>query len=145
MPKDRHADAHPVSTIHTPSQRQRNNWVHIHDLLLKLNPLAAGNVKLALLLYGNDRSRLWKFIFFELHQLTDLTWNILTGVQPTIHPNELYKRLHDVRNRWMQLSRCDESGDDAEEDRSSHEGMDETELFERLMSHVKELMAITPS
>ncbi len=45
----------------------------------------------------------------------------------------------------MQLRRCDDSYDEVEEWTSKGEGGDETEVFERMMNHVKELMAITPA
>jgi hypothetical protein len=86
-------------------------------------------------------------VFFELHQLVSLTWNIVTGVQPTLHPNELYERLHTVKTTWMQLrahyDASNEGDPEMGEGLSTNGVMDETELLERLMSHVKELMAIT--
>ena len=112
--------------------------------------LAAGHTHIAKLLnFRFQQEALWRQLFYELHQLLDLVWNLVSGVQPTISPNELYARLCSVQEQWMsyRASHCEESiGAVINDEGQSHTHMkDETELFERLMGHVKELMAITPA
>ena len=45
----------------------------------------------------------------------------------------------------MQLMGSDDSFDEAEDSTSQNKGMGETELSERMMSHVRNLMAIRPA
>ena len=87
---------------------------------------------------------------YELHQLLELTWNVVSGVQPTISPNELYARLCFVQEQWMsyRAAHCPEEdvGSIVNDQNPSNGHMaGEIELFERLMGHVKELMSITPA
>ena len=90
LPIDRHADANPVSQPRVPSQRQRSEWVSICDYLRKLLALAVGHTRIAKLMnFRYEQEELWRQLFYELHQLLDLTWNQVSGVQPTISPNEL--------------------------------------------------------
>ena len=151
MPNTRQDNANPVSQSRVPSQRQRSEWVNVCDYLRKLLALAAGHTKIARLLdFRYGQVELWRELFFELHQLLDLTWNMVSGVQPVISPNELYARLCSAQEQWMnyRAAHCPEGGIGSivtEESPSNSHMADEVELFERLMSHVKELMSITPA
>ena len=151
LPNNRQADGNPVSQPRVPSQRQRSGWVNICDYLRKLLALAAGHTRIAKLMnFRYEQEELWRQLFYELHQLLDLTWNMVSGVQPIISPNELYARLCSVQEQWMdyRAAHCPEEdvGSIVSEESPSNGHMaDEVELFERLMSHVKELMSITPA
>ena len=151
VPNNRHADANPVSQPRIPSQRQRSEWVHVCDYLRKLLALAAGHTRIAKLLnFRFQQEALWRQLFYELHQLLDLVWNLVSGVQPTISPNELYARLCSVQEQWMdyRAAHCPEQDVGSivtDESPSNGHMTDEVELFERLMGHVKELMSITPA
>lgn len=75
---------------------------------------------------------------------------MVSGVEPTISANELYARLCFVQEQWMdyRAAHCLEDiiGSIVNDESPSNSHMaDEIELFERLMGHVKELMAITPA
>jgi len=151
VPNTRHPDANSVSQPRVSSQRQRTEWVHTCDCLRKVLALAAGHTRIAKLInFRYEQEELWRELFYELHQLLDLVWNLVSGVQPTISANELYARLCSVQEQWMDCRAAhspEESigaivGDDGP---SNIHMADEIELFERLMSHVKELMSITPA
>ena len=102
MPNNRQADTNPVSQPRAHSQRQRSEWVHICDHFRKMLALAAGHTRIAKLLdFRYEQELLWGELFYELHQLLELVWNVVSGVQPTISPNELYARLCSVQEQWM--------------------------------------------
>ncbi len=151
VPNNRHADANPVLPPRVSSQRQRAEWVQTCDRLRKLLALAAGHTRIAKLMnFRYEQEELWRELFYELHQLLDLTWNMVSGVQPVISPNELYARLCSAQEQWMdyRAAHCPEENIGSivgEENPSNGHMADEVELFERLMGHVKELMAITPA
>ena len=92
----------------------------------------------------------WRYLFYELHQVMELTWSTINGMQPDISPTELYARLCAAEERWMsyRAAHCPEThvGAIINDEVSPNAYMsDEVELFERLMGHVKELMSITPA
>lgn len=151
MPNNRQANVNPVSQPRVPSQRQRSEWVHTCDCLRKLLALAAGHTRIAKLMnFRYEQEELWRQLFYELHQLLDLTWNMVSGVQPTISPNELYARLCGVQMDWLSLRSAhypqEEVGAIVNDLASGNAHMsDEIELLDKLLSHVKELMAITPA
>lgn len=150
MPNNRQTDANPVSHPRVSSQRVRTERVHICDHLRKLFALAAGHTRIAKLLnFRYEQEELWRQLLYELHQLLQLTWNMVSGVEPTISANELYARLCFVQEQWMdyRAAHCPEENIGSivnDESPSNSHVADEVELFERLMGHVKELMAITP-
>ena len=123
---------------------------HICDYLRKVLALAAGHTRIAKLLnFRYQQEAFWRQLFYELHQLLDLVWNLVSGVQPTISPNELYARLCSIQAEWMDYRAAHSPEENIgsivnDESPSNSHMADEIELFERLMGHVKELMAITP-
>jgi hypothetical protein len=141
----------PVYQPRVSSQRQRSEWVNICDHLRKILALAAGHTRIAKLLdFRYEQELLWRELFYELHQLLELVWNVVSGVQPTISPNELYARLCAVQEQWMdyRAAHCPEEdvGSIVNEESPSNGHMaDEMRLFELLLGRVKELMSITPA
>ena len=84
----------------------------------------------------------------EVGQLTELTWNLLNGVETTLAPLVLYEHILYVRTRWMSLRRahfasaCEDAQIGVE--MVSQTGlMEEVNLFEQLMGYVKELISLT--
>ena len=91
----------------------------------------------------------WEELLCEIHELTELTWNLLNGVQPTMDPLTLYEAILSVRTRWMSLRRAHFSHGNEDSQISveavSETGlMEEANLFERLMEYLKELVSLTP-
>ena len=138
-----------TSAFRPRSQRQRLLVVQIHDGLRTLREECVGHTKLARMLqsiYGQQDA--WEELLCEIHELTELTWNLLNGVQPTMDPLTLYEATLSVRTRWMSLRRAHFSHGSEDSQISIETGpqtgvMEEVSLFEQLVGYLKELISLT--
>lgn len=96
------------------------------------------------------QEQLWRALFYEPYQLMELVWNVINRMETNISPTELYARLCSAQEHWMSYRAAHspehQIGSIVSEDGPSRAFMaDEIALFERLLHHVKESMAITPA
>ena len=97
--------------------------------------------------YGQELE--WRGLLCDAHELTELTWNQMNGVQPTLDPLSLYDQACSVRTRWLNYLNA-HFASAVEETPTSEETVQQTgvlhecQLLEQLVVYVKELVSLTP-
>jgi hypothetical protein len=117
--------------------------------LRQILALAIQHARLSKLLdykYGQEQG--WRQLLFALYELHQRVWNTINRIEPYVAPTELYAETCWIQEKFLGYRAAhypEESVGSIVSDEGPSNGhmADEVELFERLMSHVKELMAIT--
>ena len=132
------------------TQRQRFLVVLVHDLLRQCLEECVAHTRLAKLLqsvFGQQDA--WGELLCDVGRLAEMSSNQLHGVEPTLDPLTLYEATLYLRTRWMNLRRVHFSQGNEDSQISVETGsqtglMEEVNLFEQLIGHLKELISLTP-